>query len=379
MRIGSVKERSPEKRVAFIPDNVKTLKGLNLEVLIETQAGAEAMYADASYAEAGASVARREEVFNLSDVLLFVNHPSEEELQEIPEGRILIGCFRPFTNRSLVERLTDRRITVFSLELLPRTTLAQSMDVLSSMALISGYKAVLEAAMRMPRFFPMFMTAAGTIKPARMLVLGAGVAGLQAIATGRRLGARVEAFDVRSASKEEVQSLGGKFIEVEGFAEEDSSGGYAVEQTKDFLDRQAELIHQHALKSDVVICTAQIPGKKAPLLLKKETVEQMAPGSVIVDLAASSGGNCELTQDGETVFSGSVMIVGQSSYPVTMACDASRMFGNNLTSFVRLIAGTGEQPDLDWENEIIRETCLLHDGKVVSTRIRNYYQDLKNE
>lgn len=379
MRIGSIKEKLPEKRVAVVPDNVKALKGLNLDVMIERMAGAEAMLADKAYEEVGAIMTDRKKVLSMSDVLLFVNHPPEEELQLIPEERILVGCFSPFMNRKLVEQLIDRRITTFSMELLPRTTLAQSMDVLSSMAMVAGYKAVLEAAMVMPRFFPMFMTAAGTIKPARMLVLGAGVAGLQAIATGRRLGARVEAFDVRSASREEVQSLGGKFIEVEGSQEEASSGGYAVEQTKGFLDRQAEVIHQHALKSDVIICTAQIPGKKAPLLLKKETVGLMEPGSVIVDLAASSGGNCELTKDNETVLFEGVRIVGQSSYPVTMATDASRMFGSNLTSFVRLIAGTGEKPNLDWDDEIIRETCLTHDGKIVSKRISSFYQQLKQD
>jgi NAD(P) transhydrogenase subunit alpha len=379
MRIGTVKERPPEKRVAVVPENVKALKDLNLDVMIEKQAGVEAFQPDASYAEAGAVIAAHNEVLGKSDILLFVNHPTEEELQMIPSEGILIGCFGPYTKRSMVEKLVSHGITTFSMELLPRTTLAQSMDVLSSMALIAGYKAVLEAAVMLPSFFPMFMTAAGTIKPARMLVLGAGVAGLQAVATGRRLGARVEAFDVRSASKEEVISLGGKFIEVEGSVEEPTSGGYAVEQTQEYMDRQAEMIHQHALRSNVIICTAQIPGKRAPLLLRKETVTQMEPGSVIVDLAASTGGNCELARDNETVICEGVRIVGQSSYPVEMPYDASKMFGNNLISFVRLITGSGEKPNLDWDNEIIRETCLTHDGKIINSRIDRIYNEKKEK
>jgi NAD(P) transhydrogenase subunit alpha len=246
------------------------------------------------------------------------------------------------------------------MDIVPRISRAQDKDILSSMATVSGYRAVLEAAMQLPRFFPMFMTAAGTIRPAKVLVLGAGVAGLQAIATARRLGARVEAFDVRSEVKEQVESLGAKFVEVEGATEDKSAGGYAVEQSEEYKARQRELVQEHARSSHVVITTAQIPGRKAPVLITKETVENMMPGSVIIDLAASSGGNCEVTKNGETYSYGPATIVGKSDYPSTMPIDASTMFGNNVINFLKLLINEEGKLTLDFEDEIIRDSCVVH-------------------
>jgi NAD(P) transhydrogenase subunit alpha len=244
------------------------------------------------------------------------------------------------------------------------------MDILSSMATVSGYKAVIEAASMLPRFFPMFMSSAGTIKPSKVLILGAGVAGLQAIAIARKLGATVEVFDVRSAVKEEVKSLGGKFIEVEGAKEDAAAGGYAVEQTEDFKRKQQELIQQRAIAADVIIATAQIPGKKAPILIKKETVGAMKPGSVIIDLAASSGGNCELTEDSKTVIVNGVRIVGKSDYPSEMPADASKMFGSNIVNLLKIMVDKDGKLNLNMKDEIINGTTAVHNREYVSQRVK---------
>jgi H+-translocating NAD(P) transhydrogenase subunit alpha len=244
------------------------------------------------------------------------------------------------------------------------------MDILSSMATVAGYKAVLTAANSLPKFFPMFMTAAGTITPAKVLILGAGVAGLQAIATSRKLGAVVEVFDVRAAVKEEVVGLGAKFIEVEGAVDDKSAGGYAVEQSDDFKKKQAAAVHDHAMKSDVVICTAQIPGKRAPVLLKKETVEAMKPGSVIIDLAASTGGNCEMTSNDETVVYHGIKIIGNSSFPVDMPTDASKMFGKNVINFLKLMISAKGEFNLNWDDDIVKGTCVTHNKEIVHERVK---------
>jgi len=288
----------------------------------------------------------------------------------LKKGQVIISVFNPLANKTEVDHYLKNDQTVFSMDLIPRITRGQSMDILSSMATIAGYKAVLDAALKLPNFFPMFMTAAGTIRPAKLLILGAGVAGLQAIATARKLGAVVEVFDVRSAVKEQVQSLGGKFVEVEGAKEDAAAGGYAVEQDEEFKKKQKQLIHDHAAKSNVVICTAQIPGKKAPLLIEKSTVTAMKPGSVIVDLAASTGGNCELTEDGKTVVKEGVTIVGNSSYPSEMPNDASRMYGNNLTNFLKLLIDENGGLKLDFDDEIVSGTCMVHEKKIMSERLK---------
>ncbi|MDD4755056.1 MAG: NAD(P) transhydrogenase subunit alpha, partial [Prolixibacteraceae bacterium] len=315
MILGLLKEQGTETRVALLPETVKNLTDLKAEVLVEKSAGEMAYAPDSAYEEAGAQIVSRSTILEKAEVILQIQPPEKDFLEKINSGKVWISAFNPLWETELVKQFKSKGITSFSLDSVPRTTRAQSMDILSSMATVAGYKAVLEAGLRLPVFFPMFMTAAGTIRPANILILGAGVAGLQAIATARRLGAQVYVFDVRSAVKEEVQSLGGKFVEVEGAIEDKEAGGYAVEQTEEYKAKQQEAINNQALKSDVIICTAQIPGKKAPLLISKETVEKMKPGSVIIDLAASSGGNCELTENDKVITHNKITIIGQSNYP----------------------------------------------------------------
>ena len=370
MKIGVLREEQPEKRVIILPEIVNALVKSSLEVEIEKGAGDGALVTDKEYEGAGAKIRDKSAIFKECDLVLKINPLNDEEIKAVRKDQIVIGVLNPFFNKELVKALTKKEATAFSLDLLPRTTRAQSMDILSSMATVSGYKAVLEAALNLPRFFPMFMSAAGTIKPAKILILGAGVAGLQAIATGRKLGAVVEVFDVRSAVKEEVQSLGGKFVEVEGAQEDKAAGGYAVEQTEEFRKKQADLIHQHAITADVVICTAQIPGKKAPVLIRKATVEAMKPGSVIVDLAASTGGNCELTVDAKTIVTNQVTIIGQSEYPSKMAIDASSMFGKNVLNFLKLLFTDEGTLNLDFEDEIIKGSCVCHNGEIVNDKVK---------
>jgi len=370
VRIGIVKETGNEKRVALTPDSVKTLSDISIEILVEKDSGTYANYTDADYQSAGAKIVNRKEVFGLTDIILKVSAFGAEDIDHLKKDHIIIGAFNPFNYNDDMRQLTLKGITSFSLELLPRISRAQSMDVLSSMATVTGYKAVLDAAAHLPRFFPMFMTAAGTIKPAKVLILGAGVAGLQALATSRRLGAVVEVFDVRSAVKEEVLSLGGKFIEVQGATEDSGSGGYAVEQSEEYRQKQGNLIADHAAKSDVVICTALIPGKKAPLLLTKETVEHMKPGSVIVDLAASAGGNCELTKNNAHVEYNQVKIIGNSNYPSELATHASQMFGKNMSNFIKLLVDESGNLNLNFEDEIISGTCLTRNGELVHTKVK---------
>jgi NAD(P) transhydrogenase subunit alpha len=276
----------------------------------------------------------------------------------------------PVENAGWLETARLKGLTVLALDLIPRTTRAQSMDILSSMATVSGYKAVLHAASLLPRFFPMFMSAAGTIKPSRVLILGAGVAGLQAIAIARKLGAVVEVFDVRSAVKEEVKSLGGKFVEVEGAREDSAAGGYAVEQPEEFKKKQQDLIQQRAIAADVVIATAQIPGKKAPVLLLKGTVNSMKPGSVIVDLAASTGGNCELTENGKTIVINGVKLIGKSDYPSDMPTDASKMFGCNINNLLKIMVDKQGNLALNMQDDIINGTTAVHSKEYISQRVK---------
>ncbi len=371
MILGLLKEHGTETRVALLPEIVKTLTDLKVEVLVEQGAGEKAFTPDADYTDAGAKIASRADVFKQAEVLLQIQPPAEEDTQKIQKTQVWISAFNPLWNTDLVNTFLKNGVTTFSLDLIPRTTRAQAMDILSSMATVSGYMAVLEAAVKLPTFFPMFMTAAGTIRPANVLILGAGVAGLQAIATSRKLGAQVQVFDVRSAVKEEVKSLGGKFVEVEGATEDKAAGGYAVEQTEEYKKKQQEAINNVAAKSNVVICTAQIPGKKAPLLLPKEAVEGMKPGTVIIDLAASTGGNCELTKNDETVVFNGVTIIGQSNYPAQMSLDASRMFGKNVMNFLKLLIAEEGALNLNFGDDIVKGTCITHAGEIYNERVKS--------
>jgi len=370
MIVGILKESGTERRVAMLPGESSALKKLGAEIYVETGAGESAFASDDDYRSSGTTVTSRTGVIGKVSLILTVNPIFESDLGLCTESKILCSVVSPVENRTWLEKARTGKLTVLALDLIPRTTRAQAMDILSSMATVSGYKAVLHAASLSPRFFPMFMSAAGTIKPSKVLILGAGVAGLQAIATARKLGAVVEVFDVRSAVKEEVKSLGGKFIEVEGAREDASAGGYAVEQTEEFRKKQQDLIQQRAIAADVVIATAQIPGRKAPILLLKETVSSMKPGSIIVDLAASTGGNCELTENGKIKTVNGVTIIGKSDYPSGMPTDASRMFGSNIINLLKIMIDKEGKLILNLEDEIIHETTAVNAGEYVSRRVK---------
>ncbi|QQS31463.1 MAG: NAD(P) transhydrogenase subunit alpha [Sphingobacteriales bacterium] len=371
MTIGILKETGDENRVSLLPEAVKQLKNMQVaHVFVETDAGAGAFASNEDYLAAGAEIKNKPDILHLADVLIRIQPFTAEELAIIKPDAVLLSVFQALGNPEITGPLVQSGLTTFSMDLVPRTTRAQSMDILSSMATVAGYKAVLLAASLLPKFFPMFMTAAGTITPAKVLILGAGVAGLQAISTARRLGAVVEAFDVRSAVKEEVLSLGAKFVEVKGATEDTGAGGYAVEQSEDYKLKQQNLIQEHAIKSDVVIATAQIPGRKAPLLITEETISKMKPGSVIIDLAASTGGNCALTQNNETKVCYGVTIVGQSNIPASMPADASKMFGKNVLNFLKLLITKEGNLYLNFSDDIVQGTCLTHQGQILHERVR---------
>ena len=377
MILGLLKELGHETRVALLPDNIKSLVSQKVEVLVEEGAGTKAYTADQDYSDAGAKVVSRQVIFDQADLLLQIQPPTGDDEKKIRKEQVWISVFNPLWETSLVRSFRDAGITTFSLDSIPRTSRAQAMDILSSQATVAGYMAVLEAAIKLPTFFPMFMTAAGTIRPANVLILGAGVAGLQAIATARKLGAQVEAFDVRSAVREEVKSLGARFVEVEGAVEDKAAGGYAVEQSEEFKRKQQQTINDHAAKSHVVICTAQIPGRKAPVLLPAEAVNRMRPGSVIIDLAASSGGNCELTKNNETLTHNGVTIIGQSNYPAMMPLDASRMFGKNVMNFLALIITKDGALNLNFDDDIVKGTCITHQGELYNERVKSIVENIK--
>jgi NAD(P) transhydrogenase subunit alpha len=375
MIIGLIKESEKERRVALLPEVVAALVKLNVPVIVEKDAGKQSCVSDDEYIAAGAKIQSKKEVFAESGMIVKINPPTTEEFGLMKPDQIFLGVLNPLVDHEIVKKLAAAGITTFSLDIIPRTSRAQAMDILSSMATVNGYKAVLTAANTLPRFFPMFMTAAGTITPAKVLILGAGVAGLQALATSRKLGGVVEVFDVRAAVKEEVTGLGGKFVDVEGARDEKSAGGYAVEQTEEFKNRQAQAIHEHAIRSDVIICTAQIPGKKAPVLLKKETVEAMKPGSVIIDIAASSGGNCELTKDKETIVTHGITIIGNSFFAIDMPYDASKMFGKNVLNFLKLMISPSEGFKVNWEDDIVKGTCVTHNKEIINERVKALIQN----
>lgn len=369
LTLGVLKEPGHETRVSLVPDTAAALVKNNITVLVEAGAGSKAFHSDAQYETAGARVASRDEILKQSNLLLSINLPDDTDLNTVKTGTTIIGVFQPLFHAAKMKELAGKGITAFSLDTLPRTTRAQAMDVLSSQANIAGYKAVLLAANIYPRYFPMFMTAAGSIPPAKVLILGAGVAGLQAIATARRLGCVVDVFDTRPAVKEEVMSLGAKFVEVEGAADASKAGGYAVEQNEEFQQRQKAKIAEHAAKADVIITTAQIPGKRAPILITKDMIANMRAGSVIIDLAAITGGNTEFTQNNETVVHHGVSIVGNSALYASAPADASKMYSKNVQNFLKLIINNEGQLNLNFEDDLVKGCCITHNGAVVNERV----------
>ena len=350
--------------MAVVPEVASRLAAIGVETVVESGAGDAARFPDELYRQAGATVvADAAAALDGASVAVRVQPPTPDEVAGLPEGVSLISFLQPFAEAGTVKALADRGATVYSLDLLPRISRAQSMDALSSQATVAGYRAGLSAAEHLAKFFPMFMTAAGTVPPAKVLVMGAGVAGLQAIATARRLGAVVRAYDVRAAAKEEVQSLGAKFVEL-GLEAQDGAGGYAKEQSADYLARQQELLAAEVAASDVVITTAQVPGRKAPLLVTTPMVEGMSEGAVIIDLAADSGGNCELSVAGQDVSYKGVTVVGLTNPPASMPTHASFLYARNIANFLGLLVKDGElAPDFD--DEIVAGTCVVRDGTVV--------------
>jgi proton-translocating NAD(P)+ transhydrogenase subunit alpha len=364
MRIGILKETAArERRVALVPDAIGLLTKLKLEVLVQAGAGAEALLADNDYQKAGARiVADAATLGRESDIVVKVQRPSPEEVGFMREGTVLVGFLQPATSADLVQRLNERKITAFAMELIPRISRAQSMDALSSQANVAGYKAVLIAAVSLGKYLPMMTTAAGTIRPAKVLVLGAGVAGLQAIATARRLGAVVWGYDVRPVVKEQVESLGAKFLEFDlGVKDAQDKGGYAKELSDEAKRKQQQMLAEKTKEFDVVITTALIPGRPAPRLITKETVAAMKPGSVIVDLAAETGGNCELTEPDKDIVKHGVTIIGPTNLPSTLPVHASQMYARNVVELLKLMVKDG-QLNLDFTDEIIKAACLTHNG-----------------
>jgi H+-translocating NAD(P) transhydrogenase subunit alpha len=362
-----------EFRVALIPDTVARLVKGGLEVLVETGAGVGAHFADAAYEAAGAKiVADPAQLWAEADILVKVAPPGDRdgqpEINFLKPGAVLIGMVDPLGKPNLIKQLADRQITTFSLELIPRTSRAQSMDALSSQANIAGYKATLLASAHLPRMFPMMTTAAGTIPPAKVLVIGAGVAGLQAIATARRLGAVVEAFDIRPTVKEEVQSVGAKFIEIPIEENTVADGGYAKEVSTASQERVREILTEHIKRADAVITTAQVPGKKAPLIVTEEMVAQMKPGSVIVDMAAEQGGNCACTKRGRDVVQHGVTIIGPIDLPASVPVDASQVYAKNILTLVQYLVKDGNLA-LNFEDDIIDSACVTHAGEIRNARV----------
>jgi NAD(P) transhydrogenase subunit alpha len=376
MKVGVPRESVPgERRVALVPDIVQKLVSEGLEVIVESGAGESAGFTDTAYTEAGAKVAGDAASVYESDVVVKVAPPQvggvEGEVARLKKGAGFIGFMLPLTSPELVKGMAEAGVSSFSMELVPRITVAQRMDALSSQATAAGYVAALEGALAVDAFFPMLTTAAGTIPPANVLVIGAGVAGLQAIATAKRLGARVKGFDIRPAAAEQVESLGAKFVGIT-LDEAETKGGYAKEVTEDQQKKEHELLHKICSESDVVITTAQVPGRKAPVLITKDMVEAMRPGAVIVDLAAESGGNCELTKAGETVVHNGVKVVGKINPASELPRNSSMMYSKNIYELLKhLYDAESKALKVDFDDEITRECCVTHDGKVVHERTRD--------
>jgi H+-translocating NAD(P) transhydrogenase subunit alpha len=371
MNIAVLRERAEgEARVALLPDSVRKLVALKASVTVESGAGLSAGATDEDYSSAGAQVSEdRAALLASADVLVAVNRPGTEDFRALKTGSVLIGFLRPLDEPAALEPLLAQNITAFAMELIPRTTRAQAMDALSSMATVVGYKAVLMAAERLPRMFPMLMTAAGTVAPARVLVLGAGVAGLQAIATARRLGAVVEGYDVRAAAGEQVRSLGATFLEVDlGGIQTEDAGGYARELTEEAMSRGRDLIARHARNADVIITSAQVPGRPAPLLVTEEAVKGMKRGSIIVDLSGASGGNCAVTRQGQTFERDGVVIMAPLNLAATVPVHASQLYSRNVTSFLNLLIKDGEL-SLDMTDDVVGPSCVTHEGVYANPRV----------
>ena len=373
MIVGIPKEiAAGERRVALTPDTVKTLGGIGVEVVLQAGAGSEAGFDDSAYEAAGAKLeADAAAVLSRSGVVVKVQPPTEQEIESLQSGSVLIGFLKPLDLPDIARRLASQRVTAFSMELMPRISRAQSMDALSAMSSIAGYRAVLLGAAALPKIFPMLVTAAGTISPARVLVIGAGVAGLQAIATARRLGAVVEAYDTRPAVKEQVESLGARFVELDLDAgDAQDAGGYAKAQTEEFYQKQQELLGKRIAGSDVVITTALVPGQPAPVLITESAVQAMKTGSVIVDLAAEKGGNCPLTTPDATTVVHGVTLIGSTNLPSEIPANASQMYAKNLTTFMKHLAPEGSLV-FDLEDEITSGAMLTHAGKITNEAVRS--------
>lgn len=378
MRITVLNEAdSGETRVALVPESVKKLKALGFTISVESGAGAYADASDAQYEAAGANLSKdRTALLAETDILAAVNRPAPEVIAALNPSALVIGFLKPLDEPLALESLLQRGVTALAMELIPRTTRAQAMDALSSMATVVGYKSVLLAAEKLPKMFPLLMTAAGTISPARVLVIGAGVAGLQAIATAKRLGAVVEAYDVRAAAGEQVRSLGASFLEVDlGGIQTEDSGGYAKELSEEALKRGRDLIAKHAKLADVVITTAQVPGKRAPLMVTEEAVQQMKPGSIIVDLAAGSGGNCPLTEGGQTVLCGGVTLLGPLNLAATLPVHASQLYSRNMTALLNLLLKEGKL-NFNLNDDILKACCVIQDGKPVHPIVEKTFETL---
>jgi NAD(P) transhydrogenase subunit alpha len=378
MNIAVLREtEAGEARVALVPESVRKLAALKVNVAVESGAGAEAGASDADYTSAGAAVsAERASLLREADVLAAVNRPALADLAQLKQGAVMLGFLRPLDDPSALQEVVAQSLTAFAMELIPRTTRAQAMDALSSMATVAGYKAVLLAGARSPRMFPMLMTAAGTVAPSRVLVLGAGVAGLQAIATARRLGAVVEAYDVRAAAGEQVRSLGATFLEVDlGGLQTEDAGGYAVELTEEAMERGRQLIAKHAQTADVIITTAQVPGRRAPVLVTEEAVAGMKRGAVVVDLAAATGGNCTVGQAGETIEREGVVIMSPLNLPASVPVDASKLYSRNVTAFLQLLIKDGAL-NIDMTDDIVGPACVTHQGNYVHPRVAAALQEL---
>jgi NAD(P) transhydrogenase subunit alpha len=374
MKIGITKEISEgERRVAIVPNMAAKLKKAGHDILVESDAGEAAFFSDSEYEQAGATIVTdAQSLYPEADLIMKIWPPEKHEVEMMKPGSTYIGFLAPTSRLDIIRQMNRMNITSFAMEFIPRIARSQSMDALSSIASIAGYRAVLIATQHLGKFFPLMMTAAGTIPPAKVLILGAGVAGLQAIATARRLGASVEAFDTRPDVREQVESLGAQFTEMELVENAETSGGYAKEMSDKFLKKEREIIGSRIAQKNVVITTAQVFGKQAPILITEEMVRQMKKGSVIIDLAAEQGGNCELTEAGKNVVKHGIIICGKVNLPSTLPIDASRMYSRNITNFFRHLYKTKDGTP-DFEDEITRSTCITHKGEIVNEIVKKAF------